>query len=113
MKKTKIFVMMIVALVGFVLTVHAEDQGNKVKGKYLYRGIYKSAHEKDPSVSAKPPLNPDSKTMAQWKKVFDTKDFAQFGSKDAWDKLSDKDLKDICAYLVSGAADSPTPAKCK
>lgn len=113
MKKSRILLMMIVALVSVAMTVHADDQGDKRKGKYTYRNIYKAAHAKDASVSLTPPVSPDTKTIAQWTKVFETKDFAQFGCKDAWDKLSEQDLKNICAYLVSGAADSPTPAKCK
>ncbi len=112
MKKTRIVTMMLLAVVFFAFTVHAED-GDKRKGKYAYRNVYKTCHAKDPKSPDKPPVNPDSKTQAQWKKIFDTKDFAQFGCKDVWSKLSDEDLKNICAYLVSGAADSPTPAKCK
>lgn len=105
--------MSIAALLCLALTVHAEDQGDKRKGKYAYRNLYKACHAADPAASETPPLNPDTKTQAQWEKVFETKDFAAFGCADAWAKLSDEELKNICAYLVSGAADSPTPAKCK
>ena len=112
MKKTRIFLMMIVALVSVALTVQAEE-GDKRKGKYAYRNVYKTCHAKDQAAPKTPLVNPDSKTQAQWKKVFETKDFNQFGCKDVWAKLSAEDLNNICAYLVSGAADSPTPAKCK
>ena len=113
MKKiTRTATMIVVALVCFAFTVHAED-GDKRKGKYTYRNVYKTCHAQNAASPAKPPLNPDSKTQAQWKKMFETKDFAQFGCKDVWAKLSQEDLNNICAYLVSGAADSPTPAKCK
>lgn len=112
MKKTRIITMMIVALVCFAFTVHAEE-GDKRKGKYAYRNVFKTCHAQNASVPDKPTVNPDAKTQAQWKKVFETKDFAQFGCKDVWAKLSDEDLKNISAYLISGAADSPTPAKCK
>jgi cytochrome c553 len=110
----KIIVMATIALFTLVsiASVHAEE-GNKRKGKYAYRGVYKKCHAMDASAPAKPPVNPDTKTMAQWKRVFENKDFDQFGCKQAWDELSDEDLANICAYLVSGAADSPTPAKCK
>jgi hypothetical protein len=88
-------------------------EGNSRKGKYAYRNIYKSCNEKGLIDSAKPPVNPDSKTKAQWKRVFDSKDFAELGCADEWTKLTEEELIDIHAYLESGAADSETPAKCK
>ncbi|MBU1169960.1 MAG: cytochrome c family protein [Proteobacteria bacterium] len=112
----KIFIVMIVAVFGLVsisASVHAADKGDKRKGKYAYRNVYKKCHETDPSVSLTPALSPDTKTMAQWQRVFDNKEFDQFGCKAVWDALSADDLENICSYLISGAADSPTPAKCK
>ena len=88
-------------------------EGNSRKGKYTYRNIYKSCQEKGLTDSAKPLINPDAKTKAQWKRVFDGKDFADFGCPDEWAKLTEEELLDIFAYLDSGAADSDTPAKCK
>jgi cytochrome c553 len=111
-KKNRTILLIVIALVGLAFTVHAEE-GDKRKGKYAYRNLYKTCHEADPNAPESPPINPDSKTQAQWEKVFETKDFAQFECVDSWAKLSDEELKNICAYLVSGAADSPTPAKCK
>ena len=96
--------------VGMVL---AGDKGNKRKGKYTYRKIYQACNERGEIESAKPAINPDSKTQAQWTRVFEKKDFEDFGCKEEWDKLSDQDLLDVFTYLHSGAADSPTPAKCK
>lgn len=114
MKKT--IATLMILLFGFVCiaaSVNAQDAGDKRKGKYAYRNVYKKCNKLDPSVSKKPPINPDSKTMAQWQRVFDKKDFGQFGCKQVWDTLDQDDLNNIRAYLKSGAIDSPTPAKCK
>lgn len=94
-------------------TVYAGGKGNKRKGKYNYRKIYKACNAADPSVPLKPAISPDSKTMAQWDRLFAKKDFSDFGCKAQWDALSEKDLLHILTYMKSGAADSPTPAKCK
>ena len=112
LKMNRTILLIVIALLSVAFSVHAEE-GDKRKGKYTYRNIYKACHEKDPAAPGSPPVNPDSKTQAQWEKVFEAKDFNQFGCPDEWAKLSEDELKNICAYLVSGAADSPTPAKCK
>ena len=52
-------------------------------------------------------------TQAQWTRLFEKKDFEDFGCKPEWEALSEKDLTDIYTYLHDHAADSPTPAKCK
>jgi hypothetical protein len=87
--------------------------GNKRKGKYSYRKVYKACFERGAVDSVKPLLNPDSKTQAQWTTTFENKDFDQFGCSDEWTNLSDTALLDIYTYLWNFAADSPTPAKCK
>jgi hypothetical protein len=51
--------------------------------------------------------------MAQWKRLFEKKDFEEFLCKEEWSQLSEGDIADIYAYLYKHAADSPTPAKCK
>ena len=91
----------------------AMEKGNKRKGKYTYRKVYKSCMERGEVDSAKPPISPDAKTQAQWTRAFDKKDFADFGCQEEWEALSEKDLSDIYTYLHDHAADSPTPAKCK
>lgn len=91
----------------------AMEKGNKRKGKYTYRKVYKSCMERGEVDSAKPPISPDAKTQAQWTRAFDKKDFADFGCQEEWGALSEKDLSDIYTYLHDHAADSPTPAKCK
>ena len=91
----------------------ALDKGNKRKGKYTYRKVYKACMERGEVDSAKPPISPDAKTQAQWTRVFEKKDFGDFGCKAEWEALSENDLTDIYTYLHDHAADSPTPAKCK
>ena len=91
----------------------ALDLGNKRKGKYTYRKVFKACMERGEVESAKPSVNPDSKTQAQWTRVFENKDFEQFGCSQEWGQLSEQELMDIYAYLHGSAADSPTPAKCK
>lgn len=91
----------------------AMERGNKRKGKYTYRKVYKACMARGEVDSEKPPVSPDTKTQAQWTQVFDKKDFAEFGCQPEWAALSETDLSDIYTYLHDHAADSPTPAKCK
>lgn len=93
--------------------VLAMDKGNKRKGKYIYRKVYKACNERGEVDTAKPPLNPDAKTQAQWEAVFNGKNFNEFGCQEEWANLSDADLSNIYSYLYEHAADSPTPLKCK
>lgn len=112
----KRLVLALTALV-FVFTTtgigFAGEKGNARKGKYIYRDVYKSCEKRGEIDTPRPPLSPDSKTQAQWKRTFDKKDFDQFKCSEEWSKLSDKDLNDIYTYLHDHAADSPSPAKCK
>ena len=112
-KKVILTLMAVVFVFTSVGISMAAEKGNKRKGKYTYRKVYKACHERGEVDSAKPIMNPDAKTQAQWKSVFEKKDFEEFGCKEEWDKLSEKDLLDIFTYLHAHAADSPTPAKCK
>ena len=91
----------------------AGETGNKRKGKYTYRKVYKACFERGGIDSAKPPVNPDAKTQAQWTRLFDKKEFEEFGCADEWSQLNEEQLLDIYTYLHDHAADSPTPAKCK
>lgn len=91
----------------------ALEKGNKRKGKYTYRKVYKACMERGEVDSPKPPISPDAKTQAQWTRLFEKKDFEDFGCKSEWEALSENDLTDIYTYLHDHAADSPTPAKCK
>jgi hypothetical protein len=112
-RKAILTLMSIMFVLTFVGTGMAVEKGNKRKGKYTYRKVYKACHARGEVDSAKPHISPDTKTQAQWKRVFDKKQFEEFGCKQEWDKLSEKDLLDIFTYLHDHAADSPTPAKCK
>jgi hypothetical protein len=112
-KKFWIGLASIAFLLTFMGSALAEGGGDARKGKYAYRNLYKVCNERGGIESAKPPIGPDSKTQAQWTKVFETKDFEQFGCKEEWDKLSEQELADIFSYLHDHAADSPAPAKCK
>ncbi len=91
----------------------AMERGNKRKGKYTYRKVYKACMQRGEVDSPKPPISPDTKTQGQWTQTFDSQDFAQFGCQQEWQTLSTKDLSDIYTYLHDHASDSPTPAKCK
>lgn len=113
MKKMMISVLTLFLTFGFISAALALDKGNNRKGKYTYRKIYKACHERGAVDSKKPVLSPDTKTQAQWTRVFENKDFDQFGCQEEWTALSTEDLADIYAYLHDHAADSPTPAKCK
>ena len=91
----------------------AAEKGNKRKGKYIYRKVYKECHKRGEVDSKIPHISPNSKNRAQWKEVFDKKEFEQFGCKEEWNKLTDENLLDIFTYMYEHAADSPQPAKCR
>ncbi len=93
--------------------VFAVEQGNKRKGKYTYRKVYKSCQKRGKVDSATPPLGPNTKTQDQWQDIFDKKGFEEFGCKEEWDKLSEKDQRDIFSYLHAHASDSDNPVSCK
>jgi hypothetical protein len=113
-KKVLVSMLAMVVLAVFTAVSFAEDPaGNSRKGKYTYRKVYKSCMERGEVTSERPIINPSDKTMEQWKRVFETKDFGAFKCSQDWGKLSEEEMQDIYAYLYSGAADSPTPAKCK
>ena len=91
----------------------AAEKGNKRKGKYTYRKVYKACYERGEVELAKPQISPNTKTQAQWKEIFDKQDFEEFGCKEEWDKLADKDLLDIFTYMHEHASDSQNPVSCK
>jgi hypothetical protein len=113
MKKAITAVLAVLMTVCFVGTGIAMEKGNKRKGKYTYRKVYKACHERGEVESATPFLSPNEKTQAEWDDTFDNKKFDQFKCQEEWSNLSDADLSDIYTYLWSHASDSPTPAKCK
>jgi hypothetical protein len=113
MKKTIIGALSVLLTLSFIGVVMGAGKGNGRKGKYTYRKVYKTCFERGAIDSQKPPLSPDTKTQAQWTRVFEKKDFDQFGCKEEWSTLSEKELNDVYTYLHDHAADSPSPAKCK
>lgn len=112
-KKVLFIVTALIFLFSAVGVTFALEKGNKRKGKYTYRKVYKACMERGEVDSPKPPISPDAKTQAQWTRAFEKKDFEDFGCQPEWDALSETDLADIYTYLHDHAADSPTPAKCK
>mgnify|MGYP003563715100 CR=1 FL=1 len=113
LKRTLIGTLAILLTLSFVGTAIAVDRGNKRKGKYTYRKVYKACFERGEVESKKPPISPDMKTQAQWTQTFEAGDFEAFGCKEEWSQLGEQELSDIYTYLHDHAADSPTPAKCK
>lgn len=91
----------------------ALDKGNKRKGKYTYRKVYKACFERGEADSKVPPISPADKTQAEWTSIFESKTFKQFGCEDEWQQLSQTEVADVYTYLHDHASDSPTPAKCK
>ena len=94
--------------VGFAL-----EKGNKRKGKYTYRKVYKACFERGAVESKTPPISPADKTQAEWEALFSNQDYSQFGCKEEWSTLNETQVADIYTYLYEHASDSPTPAKCK
>lgn len=113
MRRLMILVLAMLFLVTSVGASLAMEQGNKRKGKYTYRKVYKSCSERGEVASAKPSLNPSDRTQAEWEAMYDKRDFTAFGCLDEWGKLSDEEVTDIFTYLYAHASDSPTPLQCK
>jgi len=95
----------VVALAG---TAAAFEQGNERKGKYMFRKNCRSCHTEGASAE---PLNPISKTQAQWERAFQR--YERFECADQWEELSQSDRNDILTYLYNHAFDSPSPATCE
>lgn len=112
-KKIVLIALTLLMSVCFLGTGLALEQGNKRKGKYTYRKVYKSCFERGEVASKKPPVNPDAHTQAEWETLFSNRTFNEFGCQEEWSALNDKDITDIFTYLYAHASDSPTPAKCK
>jgi hypothetical protein len=91
----------------------ALEKGNKRKGKYTYRKVYKACFDRGEVDSKTPPISPADKSQAEWNAIFESKNYSEFGCKQEWDGLSEQAITDIYTYMHDHAADSPTPAKCK
>ena len=112
-KKVVSIVVALLMSICFVGLSLALEQGNKRKGKYTYRKVFKACYERGEVTSQKPPVNPDAHTQAEWESLFTGRTFNEFGCQQEWGALNEKDLTDIYTYLYAHASDSPTPAKCK
>lgn len=97
---------------GFVLaligTASAFEQGNERKGKYLFRKNCRACHQEGKSAT---PLNPTSKTQAQWERAFQR--WQRLECAEKWKSLSDAERNDMLTYLYNHAFDSPSPATCE
>lgn len=113
LRKVILIVLSVVFVATTVGAALAMEQGNKRKGKYTYRKVYKSCFERGEVDSQTPPLSPNTKTMAEWEQLYDSKDYAEFGCQEEWSQLSDTEVLDIFSYLHAHGSDSPTPAACK
>ena len=91
----------------------ALEKGNKRKGKYTYRKVYKACFERGEVDSKTPPISPADKTQDEWNALFESKNYKEFGCQEEWSGLSEQAVTDIYTYMHDHAADSPTPAKCK
>ena len=110
--KKKMSMSLLILMISLLLAqpLWAGKKPNARKGKYLFRKHCRSCHIENGSASA---LSPISKTQAQWTTVFKEGQFQTLECKDVWAKRSDKDLKDVYAYMHDHAYDSPSPLKCK
>ncbi|MDT8380565.1 MAG: cytochrome c family protein [Desulfotignum sp.] len=113
-KKILIFFTLAVFTLGPVAAVFAADgpDGNHRKGKYTYRKVIKACHENGGVDSPTPTVSPADMTRAEWKPVFENRNFEAFGCQAQWDELSDQDILDIYSYFYEFAKDSPSPATC-
>ena len=113
-KKLIVLAMVVMFVLSGATVLFAQGpDGNKRKGKYTYKNVYKACAARGEVQSKIPVISPSDKTMAQWERIFEKKKFDLFKCNDEWSKLSEEGIKDIYSYLYNYAADSPTPAKCK
>jgi hypothetical protein len=112
MKGKGVFSLVMVAV--FVLSLGAamaasfSPDGHDRKGKYLYRkNCFKTCHDGSQAKE----INPNSKTQAQWQRVF--KRYERVECAEEWKEFSHADLNDIYTYLYKHAYDSPQPATCE
>ena len=119
----KKLIIAIIALLS-VSVLAGELDGNKRKGKYSLRKIYKKCMKRGEVKTSTPPVSPASKTQAEWFDLYNLlnvdkdkeeidKRMEEFGCKPEWKEVKKKTLKDIFTYMYEHASDSSTPARCK
>lgn len=94
--------------------------GNKVKGKYSLRKIYKQCMARGEVQSETPPISPADRTQAYWSDIYSSlkagaigDKMKDFGCQKEWVEADAETLSDVFTYMYMHASDSPTPAKCK
>ncbi|NSM23057.1 c-type cytochrome [Shewanella sp. ZOR0012] len=108
MMKTSTKIAIAAALMGCLATqAYAAEGGNPKKGKHLYKKECKACHSQAGEGGE---LTPMSKTMSQWDRFFD-KDKHKL-KPEAFNDLTEQDLKDIQQFLYDHAADSEQPQTC-
>ncbi|MBI1752709.1 MAG: cytochrome c [Acidobacteria bacterium] len=86
----------------------AAEGGSDIKGKYIFKKTCKTCHAAGASAKEVTPL---SKTQAQWKAYFAAA--KHNGGKEPLGKLlKPEQVKDVQAFLVNHASDSPQPETC-
>lgn len=110
LKKIVMIGTMLAIVLGFSSMGFSAEEGNYRKGKYTFKKSCRTCHMDGGTAVS---LSPDSKTQAQWARVFDSDKYQSLPCKDEWDKVSPEDRQDIFSYLHKFAFDSPSPAKCK
>ena len=113
MKKVFSLALTVLLLAAWTGSAVSMELGNKRKGKYTYRKVYKACYDRGEVESKTPFLSPADKTMGEWEKLYTDKNFTEFKCEEEFNSLSDKELLDIFSYLYAHGSDSPTPAKCK
>lgn len=106
--KTSTKIAIAAALMSCLVTqAYAAEGGNPKKGKHLYKKQCKACHSQAGEGGE---LTPMSKTMSQWDRFFD-KDKHKL-KPEAFNGLTEQDLKDIQQFLYDHAADSEQPQTC-
>lgn len=103
MKRMSVLLLVLVFAAG---AAFAAEGGNSRKGKYLYKKSCKPCHVAGAEGGE---LTPLSKTQRQWDRFFKKGEHQDAA---AWEKFSDKDLKDINQFLFDHALDSDQPETC-
>ena len=107
MKKLTVVFAMALMVVVLAASAWSAEGVNSRKGKYLFKKQCKACHNDDGSAAN---ITPMSKTQSQWDRMF--KKAKHKADQQAWDKHSEKDLKDMNQFLFDHAVDSDQPETC-
>jgi mono/diheme cytochrome c family protein len=98
-----------IATLTFSTAVSAnQKKGNQAKGRYYFRQTCKTCHVKGAPGGE---VTPMSKTMAQWKRYFESAKHKK-GAEALAQVMAAEQITDVGAYLVEHAADSLQPETC-